>query len=1065
MKKEIRFLNVTLTQKKIIDLCGIVSYKRGEVFSKNHKVSFNAYYDEGCKAIVHGSEDFHVEISIKNHTIQAQCTCPKLASFQKDCQHIAAVLIECLYYKKNGMSPLSNKQVENRLTDNFMELFHSKQPASPKQQQHFENREVLSVECLLKIMDIEAKPKMLGLELIVSKQKVNDIRLFVSKVLASQEFEYSNGFRFNPYSHCFSEETYSLFNELNKINSDADLMKELFLNKEEMQAIGLPPSMWLPLSQALEKIPTFFYDSSSDLVEYRINEGILPIEFIFASNERNKYMLKITGLDEMILLPAYQLVLNKGEFTSLNATDFNRLAELKKMMKKVGSNHIPIAPEQVDFFMEKVVPSLKKLGHVFFNENAAEQVKKIPLQAELYLDRVNNRLLASLEFHYNHLIINPVEQQEINDDSLVYRDRKKEQDILELMEQSSFGHTESGYILYNEELEFEFLTYILPKLQKHVKVYATTAIRNRIFKEKTWPRFSVKVKKERTNWLEFTFEMEGFPEREIKGMLDALEEKRKYYRLQDGSLFSLQSRELEEIRRFLVSPEIKDKDVVSGFELSILESLSFIEEERSLFHLEDSYKNLMKSLRHPEDLEIEVPIELQATLKDYQITGFKWLKTLAHFGFGGILADDMGLGKTIQSIAFIASELAKSSSEKEKMLIVCPSSLIYNWQNEFMKFAPHIETLILDGSVKQREQMQKELGGIDVIITSYPLLVKDIRWYKQQVFRTIFFDEAQTFKNPLTQTAKSVKQLKAKNRFALTGTPMENAIEDLWSIFHIVFPELFHGLKEYANLTNKQIARKIKPFMLRRLKEDVLQELPSKVQWSDSVDLYAEQKTLYAAYLAKLRHKALKHLDKGTLRKNKIRILAGLTRLRQICCHPSLFVDNYQGRSAKLDQLVRLVEEAKNSQRRVLIFSQFTSMLGIIGHELTKLEVPFFYLDGSTPSEERVELCHRYNVGECDFFLISLKAGGTGLNLMTADTVIMYDTWWNPAVEEQATDRAHRIGQKNEVQVIKLLTRGTIEEKMTELQDKKKRLVDEIIDSEEKMISSLTEEDILSLLS
>ena len=309
-----------------------------------------------------------------------------------------------------------------------------------------------------------------------------------------------------------------------------------------------------------------------------------------------------------------------------------------------------------------------------------------------------------------------------------------------------------------------------------------------------------------------------------------------------------------------------------------------------------------------------------------------------------------------------------------------------------------------------------------------------------------------------------MKKIQAENRFALTGTPIENSLEELWSIFHVVFPELFQGLKEFSFLSRKTVARRIRPFLLRRLKEDVLSELPEKIESMESVELLPDQKKLYAAYLAKLRHDTLKHLDKDTLRKNRIKILAGLTRLRQICCHPALFVDGYKGSSAKFEQLMQIVEEAMLSGRRVLIFSQFTKMLEIIGRELALQGLTFFYLNGQTPSEERVEICDQFNAGERDLFLISLKAGGTGLNLTGADTVILYDIWWNPAVEQQAADRAHRIGQTNPVQVIKLVARGTIEEKMNELQEKKRHLIEEIIDSEEKTSTALTEEDIREIL-
>ncbi|TRZ38998.1 DEAD/DEAH box helicase, partial [Niallia circulans] len=523
--------------------------------------------------------------------------------------------------------------------------------------------------------------------------------------------------------------------------------------------------------------------------------------------------------------------------------------------------------------------------------------------------------------------------------------------------------------------------------------------------------------------------------------------------------------EFEKIQQFLRFPELELKEEVDMFELPFTEGLSlFSDGEQGIIELDESMAELMQVMRNPERSDIEVPKHLQSILKEYQKTGFKWMKTLARYGFGGILADDMGLGKTLQSITFIASELPAIRTDNKPVLVVCPSSLTYNWLQEIMKFAPEIQAVVIDGAANDRKKLLDELDGMDVVITSYPLLRKDVKWYATHAFHTVFFDEAQAFKNAGTQTAKAVKQLHADNRFALTGTPVENSIEELWSLYYIVFPQLFRSLKEYANLTRKQIAQRIKPFLLRRLKEDVLMELPGKEEWEEAVDLLPDQKKLYGAYLAKLRHDTFKHLDKATLRKNRIRILAGLTRLRQICCHPALFVDGYNGKSAKLEQLLQLVDESKQAGRRVLIFSQFTKMLELIGRELAVRDMPFFYLDGNTPSSERVELCHRYNAGERDYFLISLKAGGTGLNLMSADTVILYDTWWNPAVEEQAADRAHRIGQENVVQVIKLMAKGTIEEKIHELQEKKRLLVDELINTEEAVLSSITEEELRSLL-
>ena len=364
--------------------------------------------------------------------------------------------------------------------------------------------------------------------------------------------------------------------------------------------------------------------------------------------------------------------------------------------------------------------------------------------------------------------------------------------------------------------------------------------------------------------------------------------------------------------------------------------------------------SFLKNIHNPGRLEFEVPKSLAPILRDYQKLGFKWMKTLAHYGFGGILADDMGLGKTLQSITFILSELPDIREKKQPVLIVCPSSLTYNWLSEIMKFAPDIQAVVVDGNKTERANLLKDVTDIDVLITSYPLLRRDIKWYEKQSFHTVFFDEAQAFKNPMTQTARAVKKIQANHRFALTGTPVENSLEELWSIFHVVFPELFRGLKEYSKLSRKNIARRIRPFLLRRLKEDVLSELPEKIESMESVELLPEQKKLYAAYLAKLRHDTLKHLDKDTIRKNRIKILAGLTRLRQICCHPALFVDGYKGSSAKFEQLMQIVEESKLSGRRVLIFSQFTKMLELIGREINVSRAAFLSILMDKPHQKNV---------------------------------------------------------------------------------------------------------------
>ncbi|MDN4074152.1 SNF2 helicase associated domain-containing protein [Fictibacillus terranigra] len=1069
-------MNIKLNQSIIKEKCGTVSFKKGDSFYRADKVNFDLYSADNCKATVTGTEDFHVTIECEpNGSFRSECSCPTLASFQKDCQHVAAVLLMIYHHQERGTNPvisggnLAGSLVDQELTEDFLSLFHDQPKPASKHQLHFEKRQVLDVGFTCKPVEIGKGQTGLAISVKIGPVKVQHIRDFLKRMEKGSAAPLSLSFTYEPIHHCFEKENDEVLRHLTKTMHDEQVyMYELFERPNGLthnDLLFINPSSWEGLLPLLEKAPIVKMEYGSTHKQFQTSKEPLNLQFDFEESKEKDYQLKIEGLSQMAVLPSYRSVLSEGRLFPLKSDDCARLSELKRMLDASRTNIIPISQKQMGIFLEKVIPGLKRLGLVQVSRAITEQFASIPLVAKLYLDRVKNRLLAGLEFQYDHIVIDPLERRAHQENSKLIRDVEKEELILELMEKSSFAKTDGGYFLNNEELEYEFLYHVVPKLQKFVQIYATTAVRNRMFRENARPQIRVKLKKERTNWLEFKFAIDGIPEGQIRDVLLALEEKRKYYRLRNGALLSLETREFEEIQRFLHALPVPNHDLEKGLELPFIQGMQMLDAaEDHMFELEKSFLQFLEELRNPDSLEFEVPRDMEPILRDYQRKGYQWMKTLARYGFGGILADDMGLGKTLQSITFIESVLQDIRAKKSPVLIVCPSSLTYNWLSEIKKFAPDLQAVVADGDKTERFDILKQILDHDVIITSYPLLRKDIGWYEKLAFHTVFFDEAQAFKNPVTQTARAVKKIRADHRFALTGTPVENALEELWSIFHVVFPELLRGLKEFSHLSRKTINRRISPFLLRRLKEDVLMELPEKTESLESVELLPEQKKLYAAYLAKLRHDTLKHLDRDTLRKNRIKILAGLTRLRQICCHPALFVDSYKGASAKFTQLMQIVEESKLSGRRVLIFSQFTKMLELVGRELANKGLPFFYLDGQTPSMERVALCNRFNAGERDFFLISLKAGGTGLNLTGADTVILYDIWWNPAVEDQAADRAHRMGQANAVQVIKLVARGTIEEKMNELQERKKDLIGEIIGTGEKSSSSLTEEDIREIL-
>nr|WP_318503693.1 SNF2 helicase associated domain-containing protein [Bacillus sp. T3] len=883
-------MNIRLNRKIIQDRCGTVSFKRGDSFCRENKVKFLLYNQTACEAVVQGKEDFTVKIVRKaDGDFLASCSCPKLASYQKDCQHIAAVLLSLYENQQQGTTPqiaynIQTVQDNEVIADDIVQLFTARPQRGSARQLHFENRRMVDVSFLYKPIKLENDINMLGIEMKIGSVKVKNIRYFLKMVGAGKGYDLSPTMQYDPSVHCFQIENDAVIQQLTRLIEDEmtiSNMNQSTMNDEIDQAVlAIPPAAWERLLPFLSKIPKIALEYQDALYEgIQIEHGPLPLQFDLDEGSDSTYVMKIDGLQQLLILESYLAVLAKGKFYKVNQDDCQRLTYFQQLLAGSRTKQIRIHQQQQSFFLEKVIPGLKKLGEVRFSGEVIEKLDHPPLIAKLYLDRVKNRLLAGLEFHYEKVIINPLEPQNSSSQHVFIRDSAKETQILELMEDSDFAKTEGGYYLHNEELEYQFLYHIVPKLEKIVKIYVTTAVRNRIFNGHAQPKIRVRVRKERTNWLEFKFEFDGVHEKHIREVLSALEEKRKYYRVPSGALMSLETREFEAVKKFLNTLPEQKEDIDSTLNVPIIRGLRLLDtiEDSNVFLAENSFQQFLEELLHPEKLAVEVPKSLEPILRDYQKLGYKWLKTLASYGFGGILGDSMGLGKTLQSISYIASEVAAIRERKQPVLIICPASLTYNWLNEIRKFSPELAAIVIDGSKDQREKQQSDLMNYDVVIISYPLLRRDIKWFEQQQFHTVFFDEAQAFKNPVTQTARAVKRVQANHRFALTGTPIENSIEELWAIYHVVFPELFLGLKEYSKLTNKGISRKIRPFLLRRSKEDVLEELPNKIETLEVVELFPDQKKLYGAYLAKLREDTLKHLDKDTLQKNRIKILAGLT--------------------------------------------------------------------------------------------------------------------------------------------------------------------------------------------
>ncbi|MEK3717117.1 DEAD/DEAH box helicase [Paenibacillus sp. FSL R7-0333] len=1101
-------------------LCGNAAFDQGVAYYHAHKVDlvYTEHNEEDeyskYRAEVHGLESHEIALIIDSDgDVQGECTCPAYYHGGPFCKHIAAALVAVLYRSRaagadqaadiqadaeeiypardgslplvQGSSPLSGaehreRSADRQLVNSMLGIFTGGRQLPSGAGTYIDLRTPLQVEFICRPFNIGYNSTMLGIEVKLGPKRLyiaQKIRPFLEQVRRGKPFEFTAHFSYDPALHSFSKEDNEVLLKLIEIMQNEKVYNSLnnpyatgSSHPGNDRLLPVAPFFWKSLYPLLEAAPAVRLQHGQLLLDrLSLSEEPLPLSFQFDQAQEEGYRLDVRGLEQLTILESYGLVLTEGRLLKLPAQECGRLSELKRMLSGSRRDSLAIAPEQMEPFMETVIPGLKKLGRVSIADAIADRIVQTRLHARLYLDRVRDRLLAGLEFQYGGIVINPLEEKahERSSEVILMRDGEAERRILDLMAHESFSRTESGYIMRDEDGEFDFLHHTIPLLEPLLQVYATTAVKQRVLTEHAAPKVSLSWN-EKTDWLDFKFAMEGITEKDITEVLKSLQEKRKYHRLKDGALLPLDTAEFQEIIALMNELGVRSVDIRSTeFSLPLVRALHLHAGtvQGQTIQTGRSFRRLLANMASPENLDFPVPESLAPVLRDYQQYGFQWMRTLAHYRFGGILADDMGLGKTLQSITFLLSMREDIRQSGVPALIVAPASLLYNWLNELKRFAPELQAVIADGTAGERSRALRNTAGHDVIITSYPLLRRDVDEYAKQSFHTLILDEAQMIKNHETQTAQAVRLLQARYRFALTGTPVENALEDLWSIFSVVFPGLFPGKKAFHDLPRETVARRARPFLLRRLKSDVLKELPDKIESLQASELLPEQKRLYVAYLARLRKEALKHLDSDSFGNGRLKVLAGLTRLRQLCCHPALFVDGYTGGSGKFEQLLEIIDECRSSGKRMLIFSQFTQMLGMIGRELALLGIPHFYLDGQTPASQRVELCSRFNEGERDLFLISLKAGGTGLNLTGADTVILYDLWWNPAVEQQAADRAHRIGQKKIVQVIRLVAQGTVEDKMYELQQKKKNLIDEVIQPGQEALSSLSEHDIREILS
>ena len=805
--------------------------------------------------------------------------------------------------------------------------------------------------------------------------------------------------------------------------------------------------------------------------QYEIEYQNPPIDIVMTTDDKERMLVTIK---HSLLYLGYSA---NGYFVSeatstlyISDTDFKtKVCPFMQLMP--DSNTLYIGKEDIPSFYNAVIKQIDRYVNIESSE-LPDDIVPPPMNACLYIDvNSDDEICGRLEYMYDDKIYPAFYDNSVNP----FCDHPSEMIALNSVKkyfEVNEGDDTHPFIIRDENGIFEFISKGVSLLSKTMVLYVSDRFKRINVRQPV--RASVGVRTS-SGLLELNFGAEGYTKAELLELLKAYRLGRKYYRFKDGS-FSLINESMDELMSVTKELNITDKmflkDHISVpmYRMIYLNSLQSnlesmrISRSRDFKRLIESYENSLNF-----DEEQSVPESLEGIMRDYQKIGFEWFKTLSKYRLGGILADDMGLGKTIQAIALMLST-KENSEEHRQCLVITPSSLTINWENEIKKFAPSLEAVCLNGSAAERKKLFEDIDKYDVVITSYSTILRDIDKYENITFALQIIDEAQNIKNHNTQSAKAVKAIKSDLRFALTGTPIENTLAELWSIFDFVMPGYLYNysyfkknyetpiVKKNDEKAIKSLQRLISPFILRRMKKEVLTELPEKTETILFTEMEKEQKKIYTANAAQVRGE-LKELDSS----DKIKILAMLTRLRQLCCDPSLVYDNYDGGSAKLEQCIELVKSCIEAGHKILLFSQFTTMLDIISRRFDEESVSYYTLTGKTKAHERLRLVNDFNENDVGVFLISLKAGGTGLNLTGADIVIHYDPWWNISAENQASDRVYRIGQKNNVQIYKLIVKGTIEEKIRELQQKKSDLFDVAVSGDGDIMNMSTEA-VMSLL-
>ena len=1065
-------------------------------------------------AIVGGSDkSYKTYIEIKNGNVEdVTCTCKDYYNHYGICKHTLASVLELnnnpqylpkranvneeakKAIKKLG-EVLGENEDKNQAYRNFKQLVNTFYREEVEDIN--DNTESIKVNGNIKLEPIIFYDKFLNemkveFKIGTSKRmyKIKNLADFYTRMIEKEYYKYGESLEFIHTKEEFSEESQKLLEFLMKYaeiikyaNSNANSNYRYYGKALNESTIVVGNSGVDDLFDTLKgqkvNFKRDYMNSSIEFTEEQPN-----IKFILKKKENGNFVIfpNVEIYEEIILKGRkYKYILDEKKLYRCSKEFEKTNLRLLELFKQNYMAEIEFSKNKLADFFSVIMPKVKN-AIIMQNipEKEIEKYRPKELVVKVYLDfDKSDYLVADVRFCYDNNEFNPIEE---NVSKSLVRNKIKETKSLNMLRKTGFmlDVKNKRFILPNDDDIYRFLTQDINYYMKNFEVMVTDNFKAKQIRTPKMASIGVKVE---NDLLSIDLSKMDIDTKELKNIMDKYALKKKYYRLKDGSFIELQeNKEIEFLDKLSNGMDI-DYDELEGGEVHLPVSRTLYLNQilntmkGSEIIKNSEYKKIVNELDKDQiSEEIEIPKKLNTTLRYYQKTGFQWLRTLDKYHFGGILADDMGLGKTVQMLSVLVDYVEKSG--KRASLVVSPSSLTLNWLNEITKFTKDLKTEVIRGTLAERKKQIEDIDKYDVIITSYDLLKRDIESYKEKdyQFRFVIADEAQYLKNSSTKNAKAIKQIKSDTRYALTGTPIENSLSELWSIFDFIMPGYLFTYRRFKNMYEMPIVKKsderamkklkmlIEPFILRRNKKEVLTELPDKTVTVLNNEMNEEQQKIYLTYLAQAKQDLMEQIELNGYEHSHMQILAALTRLRQICCHPSLFMEGYNEGSSKLDQCMEIIQDAINGGHKILLFSGYTSMFEIIEKELKKLNISYFKLIGSTKVEDRIKLVDEFNENpEIKVFLISLKAGGTGLNLTGADMVIHYDPWWNISTENQATDRAYRIGQKNNVQVYKLITKNSIEEKIYNLQERKAELANNMLNTKTKFISQLSKDEIMNL--